>query len=194
MEKILELYGKKQILKVWFGSLGYFGCCKFSPRKIYYFLPEEKRTLWAGDIIAQSPECMKTARWTNENERDFGQIQQWRQWPPDNCSILIGACNLILVLRYETVENLRLCTWQTPSIHFVFCSGIVSKTHPVPLVVNYVISFLIGPSKNPTMYHLSEGTRPCPSTSVMVNGHRRVTTQEVSHLIGLILGTIPYAK
>jgi len=42
------------------------------------------------------------------------------------------------------------------------------------LAANNVILFLIRPYKSPIMYHLGEGTRPCPY-AVTANGHGRVT-------------------
>ena len=44
----------------------------------------------------------------------------------------------------------------------------------IPLAVNNVIPLLIGPSKNAIMYHLGEGTRPCPF-AVIANGQGQVT-------------------
>ena len=55
------------------------------------------------------------------------------------------------------------------------------------IVSNNVILFLIGLSKNPTMYHLGEGTRPC-----LFNIYGERTWTEVCHSIGRILETISY--
>ena len=48
------------------------------------------------------------------------------------------------------------------------------QNNKMPLAVNNVIPLRIGPSKNAIMYHLGEGTRPCPF-SIIANGHGRVT-------------------
>ena len=44
----------------------------------------------------------------------------------------------------------------------------------ISLAADNVILLLIGPSKGATMYHLGEGTRPCPF-AVTANEHGRVT-------------------
>ena len=43
------------------------------------------------------------------------------------------------------------------------------------------------------MYHLSEGTRPCPFP-VTENGHGRVTDPQGDHFSGRNLGVIPYIQ
>ena len=50
----MDTKGMNSILKVWFGSLRYFGCSKFLSRKMYSFLPEQKRSSQSKDISLQT--------------------------------------------------------------------------------------------------------------------------------------------
>ena len=69
-----------------------------------------------------------------------------------------------------------------------------TTNHAISLVVNNVISLLIGPPAwaplVSIMYHVGEGTRP-HSFPVTENGHGRVTEPEGDHFSGRNLGMIP---
>ena len=70
-----------------------------------------------------------------------------------------------------------------------------NTTNPaISLVVYNVILFLIGPSARAlitsNMYHVGEGTRPCPFP-VTGNGHGRVIEPQDDQYSGRDLGIIP---